>query len=81
MIGAVDSETEELIQDALDRLSGRRTMLIVGHRFSSVRRADRIVVIENGRIVETGSPTLLLATNSRCRELFAAQLVTKELAA
>jgi ABC-type multidrug transport system fused ATPase/permease subunit len=79
--GAVDSETEELIQDALDRLSGRRTMLIVGHRFSSVRRADRIVVIENGRIVETGSPTLLLATNSRCRELFAAQLVTKELAA
>jgi ABC-type multidrug transport system fused ATPase/permease subunit len=71
---AVDSETEELIQEAIDRMIGRRTVLLVGHRLSSIRRADRIVVIEQGRIVETGTPGFLLQGNSRTRELFAAQL-------
>ncbi|MEQ1577050.1 MAG: ABC transporter ATP-binding protein [Hyphomicrobium sp.] len=72
---AVDSETEELIQDALERLAGRRTIVTVAHRLSSVRRADRVIVLENGRIVETGTPAQLLSSASRCRELFAAQLI------
>jgi ABC-type multidrug transport system fused ATPase/permease subunit len=73
---AVDSETEELIQDAVERLAGRRTILVIGHRLSSIRRADRIVVLDKGRIVETGSPETLLSAGSRYRALFAAQLPT-----
>ena len=76
----VDSETEELIQDALDTLAGKRTILVVAHRLSSVRNADRVVVIEDGRIGEMGTPSELLSRNSRCRELFAAQLTLKEAA-
>lgn len=79
--GAIDSETEETIQDAIGRLAGHRTVLIVGHRLSSIQRADRIVVLENGCVVESGSPSVLLRTNSRCRQLFAAQLISTELAA
>jgi ABC-type multidrug transport system fused ATPase/permease subunit len=78
---AVDSETEELIQDAVERLAGRRTILVVGHRLSSIRRADRIVVMEDGRIAETGTPQALLAGESRYRDLFAAQLGEAKLAA
>lgn len=72
---AVDSESEELIQDAVERLAGRRTILLVAHRLSSVRRADRIVVIEEGNVVETGTPDTLLRAESRYRALFAAQLL------
>ena len=72
---SVDSETEELIQNAIDRFSGRRTILVVAHRLSSVRRADRVVVLDHRRIIECGTPELLLRTDTRCRDLFAAQLV------
>jgi ABC-type multidrug transport system fused ATPase/permease subunit len=78
---AVDSETEELIQDAVERLAGRRTILVIGHRLSSIRRADRVVVLDRGRIVETGSPETLLRAGSRYRKLFAAQLPTERVPA
>lgn len=78
---SVDSETEELIQDAVERFSGRRTIVVIAHRLSSVRRADRVVVLDGGRIVETGAPGALLAGNSRCRDLFAAQIVREAVAA
>jgi ATP-binding cassette, subfamily B, bacterial len=78
---AVDSETEELIQNALYRLAGQRTILAIAHRLSSIRRADRVIVMENGRIIETGSPADLLTRASRCRELFATQIVPVEAAA
>jgi ATP-binding cassette, subfamily B, bacterial len=71
---SVDGETEELIQDALARLAGRRTIVVVGHRLSTVRRADRVVVVEQGRIVEVGVIDTLLRNGSRCHDLFAAQL-------
>ena len=73
----LDSETEELIQEALIKLARQRTILVVAHRLSSVCRADRVIVLEDGRIVETGKPTELLAAKSRCRELFSAQLVER----
>jgi ABC-type multidrug transport system fused ATPase/permease subunit len=76
----VDSETEEFIHDALDRISGQRTIILVAHRLSTVRRADNVVVIEDGQLVEQGTPGLLLSRRSRCRDLFAAQLVAKEAA-
>ena len=76
----VDSETEEHIQRAIDRIAGQRTIIIVAHRLSTVRSADRVVVIDDGRIVEQGHPTTLLSRASRCRELFAAQIVVQEAA-
>lgn len=51
----LDSESERLIQDALWKIAKQRTVLIIAHRFSTVRRADKIVVMEEGGIVETGS--------------------------
>jgi ABC-type multidrug transport system fused ATPase/permease subunit len=72
---SVDSEAEELIQDALEQLAGRCTILIIAHRLSSVRWADRVVVLDQGRIVETGTPESLLKPATRYHDLFAAQLV------
>ena len=57
---AVDAQTEELILEALGRLTKDRTTFIIAHRLSTVRKADRIIVLENGRIVETGSHGELL---------------------
>ena len=51
----LDSESEEKIQDALWNVAKDRTVLIIAHRFATIRRADRIVVMEKGRIVETGT--------------------------
>lgn len=51
----LDSESERLIQDALWKVAKERTVLIIAHRFSTVRRADKIVVMEKGQIVEAGS--------------------------
>jgi ABC-type multidrug transport system fused ATPase/permease subunit len=72
---SVDSESEGLIQDSLERLAGHRTILLVAHRLSSVRRADRVIVLENGVVVESGTPAELLGPQTRYRNLFASQLV------
>ena len=74
----IDSETEALVQDAMQRLRGERTIIIVGHRLSSIRGADRIVVIEKGRIVESDSPSNLLKNGARYRGLFASQFAPME---
>ncbi len=71
---SVDSETEEIIQQAVTRLAGSRTLLIIGHRLSTVQHADRIVVLDGGHIVESGAPAALLQRGTRCHALFAAQL-------
>jgi subfamily B ATP-binding cassette protein MsbA len=58
---ALDTESEGLVQEALERLMENRTTLVVAHRLSTVRRADRIVVLVRGEIVESGSHEELLA--------------------
>lgn len=58
---ALDTESERLIQSALERLMAGRTSLVIAHRLSTVRHADRIVAMEGGRIVETGTHAQLLA--------------------
>jgi len=56
---ALDAESERLVQDALDRLMETRTTLVIAHRLATVRAADRIVVMNEGRIVETGTHEVL----------------------
>jgi subfamily B ATP-binding cassette protein MsbA len=70
---ALDSESERHVQAALDTLIANRTTLVVAHRLSTIERADRIVVLEGGRIVEIGSHAELLAKQGRYAQLHALQ--------
>ncbi len=65
----LDSASEALVQEALDNLMRGRTVLVVAHRLSTVRRADRIIVMDGGRIVEAGSHRQLLAAGGAYRRL------------
>jgi ATP-binding cassette subfamily B protein len=66
---ALDSESEEIIREALNRLMRGRTVIAIAHRLSTVRNFDRIVVMQEGQIVEDGSPDHLMRRNGRYREL------------
>ena len=70
---ALDPESEELVKEALSRLMRGRTTLVVAHRLSTIRQADRIVVLERGRIVEQGSHDALLERDGRYAHLHATQ--------
>lgn len=70
---ALDTETERAIQEALDELSRDRTVLVIAHRLATVRNADRIAVIDDGRIVEVGSPEALLEQEGLYTRLALAQ--------
>ena len=69
---SLDLPTERLVQHALRTLLGGRTAIIIAHRLSTVEIADRVVVLDGGRIVEDGSPRALLADDGRYRALHAA---------
>jgi subfamily B ATP-binding cassette protein MsbA len=70
---ALDSHSERLIEAALDRLLPGRTTLIIAHRLSTIRRADKILYVDAGRILESGTHDDLLARGGRYAELHAAQ--------
>lgn len=70
---ALDLESEAIIQEALDVLSKDRTTLIVAHRLSTITHADRIVVMENGRIVETGTHQQLINKRGAYEHLYSIQ--------
>ncbi|EVV74553.1 ABC transporter, ATP-binding/permease [Staphylococcus aureus M67290] len=70
---ALDLESESIIQEALDVLSKDRTTLIVAHRLSTITHADKIVVIENGHIVETGTHRELIAKQGAYEHLYSIQ--------
>ena len=69
---SVDTQTERLIQRALERLLHGRTSFVIAHRLSTVVNADRIVVIQDGRIVEQGVHTELLAQQGVYAQLYRA---------
>jgi ATP-binding cassette subfamily B protein len=70
---ALDSESEALVQEALERLMQKRTVFIIAHRLSTVRRCDRILVLEQGQIVESGTHEELLALEHRYARFYAQQ--------
>ncbi len=66
---ALDTESEKLVQDALNNLMKNRTSIVIAHRLSTIQHADKIVVIENGSIVETGTHTQLIAQKGLYKRL------------
>jgi ATP-binding cassette, subfamily B, bacterial MsbA len=70
---SLDSESENLIQRALDTLIQNRTTIIIAHRLSTIRKANRIFTMENGRIVETGNHDELIARNGAYKRLYQIQ--------
>lgn len=70
---SVDVETEALIQDALARLTAGRTTLVIAHRLSTIRHADRIAVLQAGRVAELGSHEVLLARGGTYAQLYRLQ--------
>lgn len=60
---ALDSESEKLVQDALDRLMTNRTAIVIAHRLSTIRKADKIIVLQDGKIIEEGNHETLIELN------------------
>jgi ATP-binding cassette subfamily B protein len=75
---SVDSETEEMIQGAIDKLMEGRTALVIAHRLSTIQKADRIIVLDRGEIKETGTHDELLRQNGYYAQLYRMQYATNE---
>ena len=73
---AVDNETEAEIQAAIESLAGTRTVIVIAHRLSTVMRADKIIVLEKGKIVESGRHEALLPQNGLYAKLCRAQITS-----
>lgn len=78
---AVDSETEHLIQEAIERLIRGRTTLMIAHRLSTLRNANKIVVVDKGEIIEFGTPEELMALKGKYYKLIQIQSMGEQLQA
>jgi ATP-binding cassette, subfamily B, bacterial len=70
---ALDSESEALVQEALERIMQGRTVFVIAHRLATVRRVDRILVLEKGQVVESGTHSELIAQEGRYAKFYAQQ--------
>ena len=75
---ALDSEAEGIVQKALENLMKGRTTLVIAHRLSTISGADRIAVVVDGRIVETGTHTELLESGGEYAKLYEIQFADKQ---
>jgi subfamily B ATP-binding cassette protein MsbA len=75
---ALDTESERLVQRALSNLMQNRTSIVIAHRLSTIRRADLIVVMERGRIIQTGTHSELLASGGKYQRLYELQFAEEE---
>ncbi|MBQ3001958.1 MAG: ABC transporter ATP-binding protein [Bacilli bacterium] len=76
----IDTETEKIIQDSLEKVIKNNTMLMVAHRLSTIQHADKIIVFDHGRIIESGNHQELLKMKGRYYQLFMLQYQKQELA-
>lgn len=76
---SVDSETEHLIQESIDRLIAGRTTIMIAHRLSTLKRANRIIVVDNGKIIENGTPDELIALRGKYYKLVEIQSMSQNL--
>jgi len=70
---ALDTESEHLVQEAIDRLVRHRTTIVIAHRLSTIQNVDRIYLLEEGQVVQTGTHDELLAAGGRYKELYTMQ--------
>ena len=78
-LSAVDTETEEQILQNLHKISKNKTTIIVSHRISSAKNADKIIVLEEGKIIQQGTHNKLVSSEGYYKELYAKQLLEKEM--
>ena len=76
---SVDSETESQIQEAIERLISGRTTLMIAHRLSTLRKANKIVVVDKGRIIECGTHDELMAKKGKFYRLIQIQSMSEEI--
>lgn len=76
---SVDSHSEKLLQEATEKITKGRTSLVIAHRLATIRRADKIIVLDKGNIVEEGShESLLQIENGYYKNLYEIQFATQD---
>ena len=76
---AVDSETESIIQEAIERIINGRTTIMIAHRLSTLKKADKIIVVDEGKIAEMGSHNELMEKRGKYYKLVKIQSLASEL--
>lgn len=75
---ALDTESERVVQEALDRLMVGRTSFVIAHRLSTIKNADKIMVLEKGQLIEQGNHDELMAMDGLYAHLYKIQYCSKE---